>query len=368
MIYVNFEGCHLLPGWLQLTNSHRSHHELVEPLLNGVEGYAMLKDRWGRSVTYLRVSVTDRCNFRCVYCMPAEGIVRQEHAAVLTYEEITEVVRAAAAEGVREVRLTGGEPLVRKDLPVLVNMIAGIAGIEDLSLTTNGILLDRMAGALAEAGLNRINVSLDTLNPERFQRITRGGEIERVFAGMETAEAAGLRPIKINMVVMRGVNDDEIEAMARLTLERSWNVRFIELMPISNQTPWGDGFPHPDTMYFPIQEMLHRLAPLGLEALEHKVGSGPSRAYRLHGAKGAIGFISPLGESFCEECNRLRLTADGHLRPCLMSSVEVPLLPALREGQPLLPLLQQAIDLKPQGHELAQHEAPAGRCMMQIGG
>lgn len=328
----------------------------------------MLKDRWGRPVTYLRVSITDRCNFRCVYCMPAEGIVRQEHSAILTFEEITEIVRVAAEEGVREVRLTGGEPLVRQDLPVLVRMIAAIPGIEDLSLTTNGFLLDRMAQPLADAGLKRINVSLDTLNPERFRRITRGGDISRVLRGLEAAQAVGLHPIKINVVAMRGVNDDELEDMARLTLERDWNVRFIELMPISNQTPWGDGFPHPDTMYFPIQEMLRRLAPLGLEALEHKVGSGPSRAYKLRGAKGAIGFISPLGESFCEDCNRLRLTADGHLRPCLMSNVEVPVLPALRSGQPVLPLLQQAIDLKPQGHELAHHEAPSGRCMMQIGG
>lgn len=328
----------------------------------------MLKDRWGRPVTYLRVSVTDRCNFRCVYCMPAEGVTRQEHAAILTYEEIAEVVRVAAEEGVREVRLTGGEPLVRQDLPLLVRMIAEIPGIEDLSLTTNGFLLDRMARALVDAGLKRINVSLDTLKPDRFQRITRGGDINRVLRGLETAEAVGLNPIKINVVAMRGVNDDEIEDMARLTLERNWNVRFIELMPISNQTPWGDGFPHPDTMYLPIQEMLRRLAPLGLEACDHKVGSGPSRAYRLRDAKGAIGFISPLGESFCEGCNRLRLTADGHLRPCLMSSVEVPMLPALREGKPVLPLLQQAVDLKPQGHELAQHEAPSGRCMMQIGG
>lgn len=328
----------------------------------------MLIDRFGRQITYLRVSVTDRCNFRCVYCMPAEGIQRQDHAAMLRYEEIAEVVRVAAQEGVREVRLTGGEPLVRRDLPVLVRMLAAIPGIEDLSLTTNGVLLDPLADALAAAGLTRINVSLDTLNPARFQRITRGGDLQRVFDGLNTAAAAGLNPIKINMVVMRGVNADEIEAMARLTLTQPWNVRFIELMPISNQTPWGEGFPAPETMFFPIQEMLERLAPLGLHPVDEKVGHGPAREYRLDGAQGTLGFISPLSHSFCDSCNRLRLTADGHLRPCLMSNQEVALLPALRAGQPVLPLLQQAALLKPEGHNLAQQPAPNGRCMMQIGG
>jgi cyclic pyranopterin phosphate synthase len=300
--------------------------------------------------------------------MPAEGIVRQEHEKILRYEEIATLVRVAAQEGVREVRLTGGEPLVRRDLPELVRMLAAIPGIEDLSLTTNGILLDRMAEDLAAAGLTRINVSLDTWKPERFHRITRGGDFQRVITGLEIAERVGLRPIKINTVVMRGVNDDELEDMARLTLTRPWNVRFIELMPISNQTPWGAGFPPPDTMYFPIQEMIHRLAPLGLEVKEHKIGSGPAREYYLRGGAGSIGFISPLGESFCEDCNRLRLTADGYLRPCLMSDVEVNVLPALRAGEPVLPLLQQAAALKPEGHALAEHQAPAGRCMMQIGG
>ena len=328
----------------------------------------MLIDRFGRKITYLRVSVTDRCNFRCVYCMPSEGIVRLEHETILRYEEIAEIVRVAANEGVREVRLTGGEPLVRRDLPELVRMIAAIPGIEDLSLTTNGILLDRMAEDLAAAGLTRINVSLDTLNPERFRRITRGGDFQCVLTGLENAERAGLKPIKINSVVMRGVNDDELEAMARLTLTRPWNVRFIELMPISNQTPWGAGFPDPDTMYFPIQEMIERLSPLGLEAQDQKIGSGPAREYHLRGGIGTIGFISPLGESFCEDCNRLRLTADGYLRPCLMSDVEVGVLPSLRAGHAVLPLLQQAVALKPEGHDLARQQAPSGRCMMQIGG
>ncbi|HEY9086997.1 MAG TPA: GTP 3',8-cyclase MoaA [Anaerolineaceae bacterium] len=328
----------------------------------------MIIDRFGRQVTYLRVSVTDRCNFRCVYCMPAEGIQRKDHTQMLRYEEIAEIVRVAAGEGVREVRLTGGEPLVRRDLPLLVRMIAAIPGIEDLSLTTNGLLLDRMAAELAAAGLTRLNVSLDTLNPQRFQRITRGGDLERVLDGLAAATEAGLDPVKINMVVMRGVNDDEIEAMARLTLSRPWQVRFIELMPLSNQAPWGEGFPAPETMFFSVQEMLEQLARLGLRATGEKVGSGPAREYRLDGALGAIGFISPLGQSFCADCNRLRLTADGHLRPCLMSDVEVPLLSALRSGQPLLPLLRQAAQIKPEGHHLDQLPAPGGRCMSQIGG
>lgn len=328
----------------------------------------MLLDSFGRQITYLRVSVTDRCNFRCVYCMPADGIALQDRRDILHYEEIAEIVRVAASEGVREVRLTGGEPLVRRDLPDLVRMLAAIPGIEDLSLTTNGILLDRLAADLAAAGLKRINVSLDTLDPARFQRITRGGDFSRVLDGLEKAEKAGLKPIKINTVVMRGVNDDELESIARLTLDRPWNVRFIELMPVGNQAPWGEGFPLPESMYFPIQHMLARLTPLGLEPIHEKVGSGPARAYRLRDAAGSIGFISPLGESFCADCNRLRLTADGHLRPCLMSDTEIALLPALRAGEPLLPLLQQAAALKPQGHDLGHQPAPSGRCMMQIGG
>lgn len=328
----------------------------------------ILRDRFGRQITYLRISVTDRCNLRCVYCMPPEGVPQVGHGDVLRYEEILEIVKLAAHYGVCEVRLTGGEPLVRADLPDLVRMIAGVPGIEDISLTTNGLLLDRLAEPLVRAGLKRINVSLDTLQAERFLRITRGGSFERTWAGILKAEELGLRPIKLNVVMMRGVNDDELEDMARLTLERPWQVRFIELMPIQNQAAWGEGLPLPEETYLPIAEMLARLEPLGLEVCGHGVGSGPAQEYRLRGALGKLGFISPVSEPFCEQCNRLRLTADGNLRPCLLHDVEVPVRDALRRGEDLLPYLQQAIALKPMAHELEQQHSPSGRCMRQIGG
>jgi cyclic pyranopterin phosphate synthase len=332
----------------------------------------MLQDQYGRRITYLRISVTDRCNFRCVYCMPVEGVPWQAHGAIMQYEEIADVVRVAASQGINEVRLTGGEPLVRKDLPVLVRLINAIPGIRDISLTTNGILLDKMAGPLAQAGLKRVNISLDTLEPQRFTRITRGGSLARFWDGLHAAEMAGLNPIKLNVVVMRGVNDDELVDLARLSMEHDWQVRFIEIMPIRNQESWGPGFPAPEDVYFSIQEMLKILEPLGLDAVDytraHSVGSGPAREYRLRGAVGTVGFISPLGEKFCDSCNRLRLTADGFLRPCLLKEIEIPVLPALRAGESILPLLQKAVALKPSSHELEEENYSTGRCMRQIGG
>ena len=328
----------------------------------------MLLDRYGRQITYLRVSVTDRCNMRCVYCMPPEGIQLQSHAAVMRYEEIAEVVRAAASQGIREVRLTGGEPLVRLDLAELVRLIAEIPGIEDMSLTTNGLLLGKYARSLADAGLRRVNVSLDTLRPDRFTRITRGADLSQVWQGLTAAEAAGLKPIKLNMVVMRGVNSDELIDLAQLTLEHDWHVRFIELMPVQNQSAWGQDFPSPQDAYFPIAEMLAQLAPLQLEPILTDIGRGPADEYRIPGAPGRLGFISPLSEPFCHECNRLRLTADGNLRPCLLSDIEIPVLPAIRRGESPLPLILQAVEQKPESHELSQNHTPSGRCMRQIGG
>ncbi len=328
----------------------------------------MLVDTYGRPITYLRISVTDRCNYRCVYCMPAEGVALTGHADILRFEEITQVVRAAAALGVRAVRLTGGEPLVRLDLPVLVKMIRDVSGIEDISLTTNGLLLDRMAAPLAGAGLNRVNISMDTLDADKFARITRGGSLERIWRGVEAAEAAGLHPIKFNTVVMRGVNDDEIVQIAGLSREHAWDMRFIELMPVKNQESWGGEFPDPEQAYMSVQEIRSLFDGMGLEEIKSKIGSGPAREYRLPGALGTVGFISPLGEHFCDTCNRLRLTSDGSLRPCLLTDREVPLITAIRSGQPLEPLLRQAALVKPQGHELSLDHAPNGRCMRQIGG
>jgi GTP 3',8-cyclase len=329
----------------------------------------LMIDPYGRHITYLRVSVTDRCNLRCVYCMPSEGIQWRPHAGILRYEEIAEVVRVAAEQGVRDVRLTGGEPLVRPNLTALVKMIAAIPAIKDISLTTNALLLGSTAAQLADAGLKRVNVSLDTLQPERFERITRGGSFDKVMKGIAAAEAAGLNPIKINAVVVRGVNDDEMEDMARLSIDRGWHIRFIELMPIQNQESWGSGFPDPQSAFISNAEMLQRLAPLGLKALPRKPGNGPADEYQLPGAAGRIGFISPLSDDgFCQRCNRMRLTADGSLRPCLMSDIEVPILDAIRRGEPLLPYWQKAISLKQPGHELNQQRSPTGRCMTEIGG
>ncbi len=286
----------------------------------------MLVDRCNRRITYLRVSVTDRCNLRCVYCMPPEGVSWQPHESIMRYEEIEKIIQIAAEEGIREIRLTGGEPLVRRNLADLVGMIAGIPGIEDISLTTNGVLLTDQALALKNAGLKRINVSLDTMDPEKYSKITRGGNIQRVFEGLQKAEDAGLDPIKINMVLLKGVNDGDIRQLAELSKDHRWEIRFIELMPVKNQQKWGEGFPDPEDMFLPVSQVKALLEPEGLVPVEKKSGTGPAEIYAFPNARGTIGFINPLSESFCENCNRLRLTADGNLRPCLLSDVEVPLL------------------------------------------
>lgn len=330
---------------------------------------SLLRDTFGRQITYLRISVTDRCNFRCVYCMPPDGVRPLAHENILRYEEIAQFVSVAAAHGIRKVRITGGEPLVRAGLPNLVRMIASIEGIEDVSMTTNGILLERYAVELASAGLRRVNISLDTLQEDKFRRITRGGSLAAVWRGIDAAERYGLTPIKVNTVVMRGVNDDEIVDLAKLTLERAWNMRFIELMPIENQGSWGEGFPPPESTFMPVENIMARLLPLGLQPVDATNDAGPAIPYRLQGGKGTVGFISPLSEQhFCQRCNRMRLTADGNLRPCLMSDLEIPLLPVLRAGKPILPLLEEAVEKKPARHLLAEHISPNGRCMLQIGG
>ncbi len=329
----------------------------------------MLIDPLGRQINYLRVSVSDRCNFRCVYCMPSDGIKWQPHEGILRYEEIYEVVRLAARLGVRVVRLTGGEPLVRAGLPALVRMLAGIPGIDDISLTTNGLLLEQKVEELVDAGLRRLNISLDTLDARRYARITRGGDFERVWRGIMAAEAAGISLIKLNMVVMKGVNDDEIADMARLTLEHPWVVRYIELMPIQNQENWGEGFPHPAEAFLSVEDVLRMLKPLQLQPVDGHIGQGPAIEYRLPDGAGKIGFISPLSEEmFCHRCNRLRLTADGNLRPCLMSDLEIPLRDALRRGEDIQPLIEKAVALKPASHGLARQQNPNGRYMNQIGG
>ena len=328
----------------------------------------MLLDRFGHQISYLRISVTDRCNLRCVYCMPEEGILKQPHHAMLRYEEITEVVRVFASYGVQAVRLTGGEPLVRPELYRLVEMLAGVPGIEDISLTTNALLLEKQAADLAQAGLKRVNISLDTLKREKFLRISRFDRLEDVWRGIEAAEKAGLSPIKINVVTMRGVNDDELLDLALLTTKHRWTVRFIELMPIGNQVVWGDWFPSPEEAYISTAETKGLLSSLGLVPVKKSVGSGPAREYRVPGSPGRIGFISPISQHFCLTCNRLRLTADGNLRPCLLNDLEIPLLPAIRAGQPIQTLIEEALALKPARHHLDEDQLPEKRKMKEIGG
>ena len=324
-----------------------------------------LSDSFQRPINYLRISVTDRCNLRCVYCMPPEGIALMSHYDILSYEEIFTLVKAAAELGINKVRLTGGEPLVRAGLPDLVRMLADIETIDDISLTTNGTLLAKYAADLKDAGLMRVNVSLDSLQPERFRQITRCGDLEDTLQGIEAAGAAGLNPVKINMVVMAGVNDDELPDFARKTIDDGWHVRFIEQMPVNGEEPVA-------SRLFSVSEMRKRIESLGkLEPWKTDVGNGPARYFRLPGAKGTIGFITPVTEHFCYQCNRLRLTADGKLRLCLLNEDEIDLKEPLRSGASvaeLKTLIENAIAKKPQGHHLVPGSNHKGRPFSQVGG
>jgi cyclic pyranopterin phosphate synthase len=278
------------------------------------------------------------------------------------------VAAAAARMGFRRIRLTGGEPLVRRGLAHLVQMLKALPGIEEVSLTTNGVLLEDQARSLAEAGLDRVNVSLDTLDPARYARLTRGGQLERARRGIAAAEAARLTPIKINVVAVRGLNDDELPALARLTIDHPWHVRIIELMPVGDPLLWGEDLPDPQHAYLPVAEIRTILEPLGMVEEHAALGAGPARTFRLPGALGTVGLISPRGDHFCDRCNRLRLTADGFLRPCLLGEREVEVRGALRRGEPIEPLLMKAVTLKPKKHDLASNKIPSNRWMAEIGG
>lgn len=329
----------------------------------------ILIDRYGRSITYLRISLTDRCNLRCVYCMPKDGLHWQPLAEQLTVDEIIRVVETASSCGVKRVRLTGGEPLVHPNIVEIVRRIASIPEIEEVSLTTNAMLLEKLAQPLADAGLRRVNISLDTLDHDKFTRITRGGEIDRVWRGIAAAEQAHLTPIKLNAVIVRELNADELPALAKLTIENEWHMRFIELMPIGNVQDWGEGFPTSSDRYISVQEMQTRLSGFGLQSEQAVIGNGPARTFRIPGALGTVGFISPLGDHFCESCNRLRLTADGKLRPCLDSSNEVSVRDVLRTERDLFDCYHQAVFNKPQQHNmLAVGSVCSQRGMNQIGG
>jgi GTP 3',8-cyclase len=384
-----------------------------------------LTDSFGRIIDYLRISVTDRCNFRCVYCMPEEGAPIAPKSEILTYEEIERLARIAVGLGMTKIRITGGEPLVRKDIGLLVTKIAALPGLRDLSLTTNGFLLARYADEFARVGLDRVNISLDTLCQDRFVRIARRGNLDDVLCGIEAAIEAGLTPVKLNCVVMRDWNDDEVTEFARLTLEQPINVRFIELMPIN----WSAGddsgaglaplrgdlfaaakpngyrpqshvtlYANADlasfhgTFHLPevgkqtgqldsnqmrrafvstaeirriIEADLGELLPVEL------ITNGPARSYKLPGAAGTVGFISQITNDMCINCNRLRLTADGQLRPCLMADGEVDLRATLRSGasdDEIADLIRLTVLHKPKEHRLEDGMAPTGRNMSQLGG
>ncbi len=324
-----------------------------------------LSDSFQRPINYLRISVTDRCNLRCIYCMPPGGVQLMSHDDILSYEEIYTIARAAAELGIDKLRLTGGEPLVRSGLPELVEMLSRIESINDISLTTNGTLLSRYAAELKSAGLRRVNISLDTLKAERFTLITRsGGSLSQVLEGIEAAKEAGLEPVKLNVVVMAGINDDELLDFANKTIAEDWHVRFIELMPLAGETaPAG---------FVSAADMKRRLELLGeLEPCLPSIGNGPAKYFRLAQARGTIGFITPVSEHFCFNCNRLRLTADGKLRPCLLSDYEVDLKTPLRggiSGEGLKESIEEAVANKPRQHQMAEGYVPRARPFFQVGG
>jgi cyclic pyranopterin phosphate synthase len=326
----------------------------------------MAIDRFGRDIHYLRISLTDHCNLRCVYCMP-EDMTFQPNAELMQDDEVLLLVRLFAHLGFDKFRLTGGEPTVRLHIVDLVRQIARVPGVRSLSMTTNGVLLPRLARPLAEAGLQRVNVSLDTLDPGKFQRLTRWGALEDVWQGLQAAEEAGLAPIKINAVVVRGYNEGDVVDLARLTLERGWQVRFIEMMPFAGATELQL------RQVVTAEEIQARIeAKLGpLQVANDGELDGEARLFRLASARGELGFISSVTAPFCAACTRARLTADGRLRLCLLREGEVDLLKPLRAGASLEDLRQIILDgiwYKPWGHGLAEGVIPLNRVMSEIGG
>lgn len=334
-----------------------------------------MRDALGRSIDYLRISLTDRCNLRCIYCMPEEGLNLKGHDSILTLEEIERFVRMASEEGIRHIRLTGGEPLVRLGVTDLVAALSGIDGIESIALTTNGLLLPKMAGELKEAGLSRVNISLDTLDREQYAAITRRDRFDECLAGIEAALEADLSPVKINAVVVRSL-DQDLLGFARMSIDRPLHIRFIEYMPVGESTgSCGHGWTAEDTI--PSDELLSiinvRASKAGLAPLEvagdgdRPTTWGPASTYRFPGALGTVGFISALSNHFCSHCNRMRLTADGKLRPCLFSDNEFDVLTPLREGteDDVREVFCRAVTEKPDAHH---DRVGTERLMSQIGG
>lgn len=324
-----------------------------------------LIDSHGRRINYLRLSVTDRCNLRCSYCMPPEGIPRLQHGDMLSYEELHRVANEAVSLGIEKIRITGGEPLVRKGLIGFVDQLAAIPGLKELVLTTNGILLREMALPLRRAGVQRLNISLDSLNPTTFATITRGGDLGRVLDGIAAAEEAGFPPVKINMVVMRGVNDDELLDFAALTLRKPCTVRFIEYMPTLQDTEW-------DARSVDGREILERIGRhYPLLPLVSAEMAGPSRNFKISGAAGAIGIITPISGHFCESCNRIRVTASGLVKGCLFANEAVDIKPYLMnaENGSLRGIMRRIVMEKPGRHHLAEDVTGHGTvAMSRIGG
>lgn len=312
-----------------------------------------MQDAFSRDITYLRLSVTDLCNLRCRYCMPAEGVCKRPHNAICSVEELVEIARQAAALGVRKIRLTGGEPLVRRGILEICRGMAALEGVDELCLTTNGIALSRLAAPLREAGVARLNVSLDTLRPERFAYMTRIGRLDDVMAGLEAAQRAGFTGTKLNVVLMSGFNDDEIPDFVDLTRRYPLEVRFIELMPIGRGA--GERFLPASA----VLEACPELRPVGV--------FGVARRYQTPGGAGMVGLIEPMSHRFCDRCDRIRITADGRLKPCLHSDQEIPLRGLA--GEALRQALQEGISSKPPRHYMEETgRSGASRYMNQIGG
>lgn len=332
-----------------------------------------MKDRLGRNIDYLRISLTDRCNLRCIYCMPERGVKNIPHCCILTLEEVSRAIECATKLGIKHIRFTGGEPTVRKGLVGLVERTARTPGIESVALTTNATLLPGMATDLKAAGLSRVNISLDTLDEQQYRLITRRGNLNDALSGIEAAFEAGLQPVKLNTVVVRSLNQDLL-SFAKLTLDKPLHVRFIEYMPVGSGADCGGcGWGIDDVV--PAKEILETIstqtAALGLGSLQpvfdFPVGWGPARYYRLPGAQGTIGVISAVSNHFCTTCNRLRLTADGKIKPCLFSDAEYDVRSALREGtdEDVARVFEAALAHKPSGHE---HRVGTRRMMSQVGG
>jgi len=324
-----------------------------------------LIDTYGRRINYLRLSVTDRCNLRCSYCMPEEGVEKLSHSQVLSYADLLRISAEAVAAGIEKIRVTGGEPLVRKGILTFLERLAALQGLKELVLTTNGLLLKEMAQGLRDAGVQRLNISLDSLKPETFARITRGGELSRVLDGIDAAEAAGFPPHKINVVVMQGVNDDEIIDFVELTMKRPYAVRFIEYMPTCGDADWRD-------LCVPGAEIRERIAQrYAIEEIRNSERSGPSKNFKVEGSLGSLGIITAMTGHFCDGCNRLRVTASGIAKGCLFSGEGVDLRPVLETGDDAL--LRQEIgrivEAKPGRHQVTDEGAEtAPFAMSRVGG